>query len=196
MGVSVREITAEIRMDTASVMANSRNSRPTTSPMNRSGISTATREMVREIMVKAICCEPLIAASSGESPCSMYLAIFSMTTMASSTTNPVEMVSAISVRLLMLKPARYITPKVPTRESGTAMLGITVAERLRRNRKITMTTSATAKINSNWTSFTEARMVVVRSESNATSTELGKDARSCGMIFLIRSTTSMTFAPG
>jgi len=33
------------------------------------------------------------------------------------------MVSAISVRLLTLNPARYITPKVPTSESGTAMLG-------------------------------------------------------------------------
>ena len=39
--------------------------------------------------------------------------MFSITTMASSTTNPVEMVSAISERLSMLKPARYITPKVP-----------------------------------------------------------------------------------
>ncbi len=48
-------------------------------------------------------------------------------TMASSTTKPVAMVSAISVRLLIEKPARYITPKVPISDSGTATLGIRVA---------------------------------------------------------------------
>ena len=58
--------------------------------------------------------------------------MFSIITMASSTTKPVEMVSAISVRLLMEKPARYITPNVPTSDSGTAKLGMSVAEALRK----------------------------------------------------------------
>ena len=58
IGTSVSETTAEIRMVTASVMANSRNSRPTTSPMNSSGISTAISETVSEMMVKPICSEP------------------------------------------------------------------------------------------------------------------------------------------
>ena len=48
-------------------------------------------------------------------------------TMASSTTNPVEMVSAMSERLFRLKPARYMTPKVPTSDTGTATLGMVVA---------------------------------------------------------------------
>ena len=43
IGTSVNDTTAEIRIVTASVMANSRNRRPTTSPMNRSGMSTAIR---------------------------------------------------------------------------------------------------------------------------------------------------------
>ena len=43
-------------MVTPRVMANSRNSRPTTSPMKRSGISTAMSETVRDRMVKPICC--------------------------------------------------------------------------------------------------------------------------------------------
>ena len=55
----------EMRIDTASVIANSRNSRPTTSPMNSSGISTAISENVSEMIVNAICCVPLSAASSG-----------------------------------------------------------------------------------------------------------------------------------
>ncbi len=37
--------------------------------------------------------------------------MFSIMTMASSTTKPVEMVSAMSERLFRLKPSKYITPK-------------------------------------------------------------------------------------
>ena len=81
--------------------------------------------------------------------------MFSIITIASSTTKPVAMVSAISVRLLIENPARYITPNVPTSDSGTATLGMNVAATLRRNRKITITTSATASRSSNCTSRTE-----------------------------------------
>src|SRR5258706_529461 len=48
--------------------------------------------------------------------------MFSSTTIASSTTNPVEIASAISERLSRLKPSRYMPPNVPTSESGTARL--------------------------------------------------------------------------
>ncbi|MNC85882.1 hypothetical protein D3C83_15010 [compost metagenome] len=122
--------------------------------------------------------------------------MFSIITIASSTTKPVAMVSAISVRLLTLNPARYITPKVPTSDSGTATLGMTVPASVRRNRKITSTTSATASISSNCTSSTEARMVVVRSVSSDTSKAAGRVAVNCGNRRFTRSTTSITFAPG
>ncbi len=122
--------------------------------------------------------------------------MFSIMTMASSTTKPVEMVSAIMVRLLRLKPHRYITPNVPTNESGTEKLGMSVAGRLRRNTKITATTSTTARNNSNSTSSTEARTVTVRSVSSEMSTDAGIDSSSCGSCRLIESTTPMTFAPG
>ncbi|MNC58629.1 hypothetical protein D3C75_1083690 [compost metagenome] len=59
--------------------------------------------------------------------------MFSITTMASSTTNPVAMVNAISVRLLIEKPRKYMAAKVPINDSGTATLGIMVAGTLRRN---------------------------------------------------------------
>ena len=62
-------------------------------------------------------------------------------TIASSTTKPVAIVSAISDRLLRLNPARYMTASVPTSDSGTDRLGIRVADGLRKNRKITITTS-------------------------------------------------------
>jgi hypothetical protein len=102
IGVSVSETTAETRMVTARVMANSRKSRPTTSLINKSGISTAMSETVSDMMVKPICSLPLSAAFIGLKPSSMKREMFSIITMASSTTNPVEMVSAISVKLFRL----------------------------------------------------------------------------------------------
>ena len=62
IGVSVSETTAETRIVIASVTANSRNSRPTMSPMKSSGISTAMSETVSETIVKPICSAPLSAA--------------------------------------------------------------------------------------------------------------------------------------
>src|SRR4029077_6181705 len=114
----------------------------------------------------------------------------------SSTTNPVEMVSAISDRLSRLNPAIYMTAKVPTSDSGTERLGIKVADGLRRKTKITATTRTIASPSSNSTSATEARIVVVRSVSTVTSTDAGSEACSAGNIALILSTTAMTLAPG
>ncbi len=196
IGVSVSETTSEIRIDTASVIANSRNSRPTTSAMKSSGISTAMSEMVSETSVKPISLAPSSAASNGVWPSSRWRAMFSTITIASSTTKPVAMVSAISVRLLIEKPARYITPKVPMSDSGTTTLGMSVAGMLRRNRNVTITTSATAKISSCCTSRTEARMVSVRLLMTATSSVEGSVAVSCGSRRSMRSTTSITLAPG
>ncbi len=62
IGVRVSDTTAEMMMVTASVTANSRNRRPTTSPMNSSGMSTAISDTVRETMVKPICPAPVSAA--------------------------------------------------------------------------------------------------------------------------------------
>src|SRR3954462_14915319 len=69
-------------------------------------------------------------------PSSMCRCVFSSTTIASSTTKPVATVSAISDRLLMLKPARYMTEKVPISDTGTATAGMTAARTLRRKNSI------------------------------------------------------------
>src|ERR1022692_4613490 len=71
IGVRVSDTTAEARMVTLNVTANSRNRRPTISLMNNKGIRTAIRETVNETMVKPICAEPFSAASRGASPASM-----------------------------------------------------------------------------------------------------------------------------
>ena len=56
-----------------------------------------------------------------------------------------------------------MTANVPMTEMGSARLGITVAETLRRKRKITMTTSAMASSSVNFTSLTDSRMDCERS---------------------------------
>ncbi|MNJ68423.1 hypothetical protein D3C77_646710 [compost metagenome] len=116
----------------------------------------------------------------GLCPCSRYRAMFSSMTMASSTTKPAPMVSAIKVRLLVEKPARCMKPKVPIKDSGTARLGISVAGRLRRNRKVTSTTSPTANTSSHCTPRTDARMLSVRSVRMRTCAAAGRLAVSCG----------------
>ena len=54
IGVSVSDTTSDIRMDTASVMANSRNSRPTTPPISSTGMNTAISDTVSDTTVKPI----------------------------------------------------------------------------------------------------------------------------------------------
>src|ERR1700722_10986623 len=117
--------------------------------------------------------------------------MFSIITMASSTTKPVDMVSAIKVRLFRLKPSAYMAANVPTSDSGTAMPGMMVAAQVRRNTKITVTTSAMHSSSSNSTSDTDARTVVVRSVNIEILMTGGMVARSFGSSTLILSTTSM-----
>ncbi len=147
-------------------------------------------------MVKPISPAPRKAAGMGGSPSSTWRLMFSIITMASSTTKPVAIVRAIRVRLFSEKPNMYIAPKVPTRARGTAMPAMAVAAKFCRNTKMTATTSTTASISSSSTSWTEARIVLVRSVITATCTPGGMDCLSCGSSACTRSTTLMTLAPG
>ncbi len=99
MGVVVSEIAIESRIAIDRVAVNSRNRRPTMPPMSRIGMKTAIREMLIETTVKPISRAPSSAASRLPMPCSTCREMFSSTTIASSTTNPVAIVSAISDRL-------------------------------------------------------------------------------------------------
>ena len=63
-------------------------------------------------------------------PSSIWREMFSSTTMASSTTNPVARINAINDRLFKENPHRYMIAKVPTSETGTARLGINDARTL------------------------------------------------------------------
>src|SRR6202042_1852155 len=187
MGVTVSEINIEMAIDKQRVTANSWNSRPIKPPMNSRGTNTAIRERLIESTVKLTSWAPFRAASQGDIPSSMKRAIFSITTMASSTTKPVETVNAMSERLLMLYPSRYIPENVPINEAVTATPGTRVACGLRRK---TNTTATTSKIDSPIavsTSLTEARMVVVVLMAIPSLSPAGMDALSAGSALMMRS---------
>ncbi len=122
--------------------------------------------------------------------------MFSIITMASSTTKPVPMVSAISDRLSSEKPANHITPKVAISDSGSATPAMTVARMVRRKISTTSTTSTTLSISVNCTSWIEARMVVVRSLTMVRRAAAGMARRRRGSSARTRSTVSITLAPG
>ncbi len=89
-----------------------------------------------------------------------------------------------------------MTPNVPTSESGTAMLGISVARTFRKKRKMTAMTSEMVMTSVRSTSSTDARTVSVRSVRILTLIPCGSDDCSCGRSAFTRSATWMTLAPG
>ena len=196
IGVTVSDTASETAIASDSVSANSRNSRPTMPPISRIGRNTATSEMLIDNTVKPTSRAPSNAACMRDLPFSICREMFSSTTIASSTTKPVATISAISDRLSIEKPSRYIAPNVPMIEIGTATLGISVARQLRRNRNTTITTRLTAISSVCSVSFSDARIVVERSSTGVTVMSAGSDAVSCGSAARTRSIVSMMFAPG
>ena len=105
----------------------------------------------------------LIAASRGDSPCSILRSTFSTTTMASSTTMPIASTSPNSDRLLSENPNTLIMKKVPTSEIGIATIGMTAARQVCRNSTMTRTTRTTASKIVSITALTDCWMNCVGS---------------------------------
>ena len=72
IGASVSDTSAETAIEAVTVSANSRNRRPMMPPISSSGMNTAISEQEIDSTVKPISREPLIAASNGDSPSSMW----------------------------------------------------------------------------------------------------------------------------
>ena len=159
-------------------------------------MNTAISETVSEITVKAISRAPRSAASNGDSPFSMWRTMFSIITIASSTTKPVPIVSAISDRLSSEKPQNHMTPKVAISDRGSVMPAMIVARMVRRKISTTSTTRATASTRVNCTSCTEARIVWVRSCTTSSLTLAGAARCRRGSSRWISRTVSITLAPG
>ena len=89
-------------MATAKQIANSCKILPGKPPIKKIGMKAAISEMLIEMTVKPICFDPIRAASKADVPDSISRTITSITTMASSTTNPTAMMSAINDKLSIL----------------------------------------------------------------------------------------------
>ncbi|MNN06736.1 hypothetical protein D3C81_1195370 [compost metagenome] len=103
------------------------------------------------------------AACRGGSPFSMWRSTFSTTTIASSTTMPIDSTNPNNDRVLSEKPIRYMTANVPTSDTGTAIRGISEARQLRRNSTTTTTTRRIASSKVVATVCNEARTNTVGS---------------------------------
>src|ERR1700722_18234073 len=90
--------------------------------------------------------------------------------------------NAIRLRLSSVYPNMYMIPHVPSRLSGTETLGIIVDRTSRRNTNTTRITSTIEITIVRVTSFTDARIVVVRSRTTLTLIAGGIEACSVGSI--------------
>ncbi len=122
--------------------------------------------------------------------------MFSSMTMASSTTKPTDSVKAISERLSRLKPMAYMAAKVPTTDMGSVSEGMTVAEKFRRNKNMTITTRPSVSTRVNSTSWVDSLMLLDLSYMICMSTEAGSWERKVGSRRLTASETSTVLVPG
>ena len=94
-------------------------------------MKTADRTSTMATSAPETSCIALMEASKGESfSVRIRRSTFSSTTMASSTTMPMESVIAKSVSVLSEKPKSQRPAMVPMSDTGTASMGMSVARQL------------------------------------------------------------------
>src|SRR4051812_30859177 len=196
IGVNVSDTKPDTRIAVPIVTANSWNSRPRIPPMNSRGMNTAVSDTVIARIVNATSADPSYDAFTGSLPSSIWRTMFSSMTMASSTTKPTASVSAISEMLSRLKPHNTMPANVPTIDTGSAKVGMSVADARRKNRKITSTTRKVVSPSVISTSSTDWRTEVERSARMSMLTEGGMLARNTGSNAFTLSTTCTVLAPG
>ena len=164
--------------------------------MNKMGMNTATKDTLMATTVKPMSRLPCSTAFCKGMPRSCKRLMCSSTTIASSTTNPVAIVSAISVKLFKLKWHRYITAHVPASDKGTATAGISAVRQRLRNKATTSTTKPMEMASDFWISASDARIVGVRSDTTSIAMPVGTSRPKEGNKRRTPSTASITFAPG
>ena len=164
IGVTVSAANDEITTAPAITKANSRKRRPVIPSINTMGKNTASKVMVVEITAKKISLAPSIPAARGRIPFSIRMYIFSVITMASSTTKPTESTIASMVSTLIEKPSRYMIKNAPMSDTGMTIQGTSVTRQSRKKRKMIMITSTKASMTVSFTSAIEARMKRVLSK--------------------------------
>ena len=143
-GDSVSEQKQEIAVATAMVTANCWKNCPEMPPRKAVGTNTAQSTSAIETSAPPTSSMVLSAASRRLVPSWRCRSTFSTTTMASSTTMPTARTRPNSVKLLIENPSAAITAKVPTSDTGIAMIGMIAGRHPCKNTSTTMTTSAIA----------------------------------------------------
>src|SRR5258707_10925805 len=136
---------AEIETETAMVRANCRKRIPVVPGKSPTGTNPATRTSEVATTAPATSFIATEAALCGSvMPSTMCRSTFSITTIASSTTNPVASVMPNSVNVLIENPKALMNIKVPTSDTGIVIAGINVLRQSCKNKKMTAITSAMA----------------------------------------------------
>ena len=116
-----------------------------------------------------------IAARRADFPYSVLCrSMFSITTIASSTTMPVASTMPNSVSVLIEKSNSLMNAKVPMSETGMVTAGITVLRQFWRNRNITMITRTMASPSVFSTSTIDSRTTLTLSKASSHSSPGGK----------------------
>src|SRR3972149_1621801 len=113
----------------------------------KSATGTNTAIRTREVATTAPVTSRIAAEAArmaSRSPSLTWRAMFSITTIASSTTRPVASTMPKRVSVLIEKPSSFTKAKVPISETGIVAAGMSVARQSSRNRNITRITSAIA----------------------------------------------------
>jgi hypothetical protein len=130
------------------------------------GTNTATS--TSEVAITAPVTSPMaseVAAWALMCSSPMWRLMFSITTIASSTTSPVARVMPKRVRVLIENPMSFTKKNVPTRETGIVTAGMSVLRQSWRNRNMVSTTKTMAMSSVNTTSQMDSLTTVVVSKA-------------------------------
>ena len=122
--------------------------------------------------------------------------MFSMTTIASSTTSPVASVSPKRVSVLIEKPKSFTKAKVPSSETGMVMAGMSVDRSVCRKRKMVAMTRTMACRSVTTTSLIDALTGAVVSKAVSQTSPGGNSLASLAMAASTFFFTSSALEPG
>ncbi len=175
------------------VTANGRKSCPAMPDTNAMGRNTATVVSVDAVIAPATCRTEATTPSTVSGPSPLRRLMFSMTTIESSTTRPMAMVSAPSVKMLRVLPLVQSPMRVMSRESGIETAAMTVDRHDQRNARITSTAKSSPSPPSTERSWIDCSMkgawskMVMNSASRVGARRSSSACTACEM--------STTFAP-
>ena len=184
-----------MEIEKAIVSANWRNRIPVVPGKNATGTNTATRTSEVAITAPVTSFMAADAARLGSlSPSLICRSMFSITTMASSTTSPVASVMPNSVRVLIENPSNFTKAKVPISDTGIVTDGMMVLRQSSRKIKITRMTSAIASIRVVSTSLMDSPTASVVSKASSYFIPGGKRLLSRSNSAMARLSTSKALA--